>query len=132
MAKAKILIAEDEGIVALDLRTQLRDLGYQIVATVKSGQAAVEQAEQTRPDLVMMDIRLKGEMDGIEAADVIAERMDIPVVFVSALVDDDTVNRANSINTAGFVVKPFSREKLLAAIETALGPGAPSGTEKTP
>ena len=132
MAKAKILIAEDEGIVALDLRTQLRDMGYQIVATVKSGQAAVQQAEQTRPNLIVMDIRLKGEMDGIEAAAIIAERLDIPVVFVSALVDDNTVGRANTVEDAGYVVKPFLREKLLAAIEDALGPDARSDAENIP
>jgi CheY-like chemotaxis protein len=124
VAKVKILVAEDEGIVALDLRRQLHDLGYQVVATVKSGQAAIERAEETRPDLVIMDIRLKGEMDGIEAASVIDERLRIPVIFASALADDDTVSRARAIGNAGFLVKPFSEEKLLAAIGGALRPGA--------
>ena len=96
MAKTKILIVEDEGIVALDLRTQLRDLGYQIVATVKSGQAAVQQAEQTRPDLVMMDIRLKGEMDGITAVEQIRAQFDVPVVYLTAQWDKPTRERARA------------------------------------
>jgi len=123
MAQVRILIAEDESIVALDLGMQLRACGYLVVATVKSGQAAVHQATQTHPDLVMMDIRLKGEMDGIEAARIIAAHLDIPVIFCSALVDKDTLGRIRTVKHTGYVVKPFSREKLLGAIEDALDQG---------
>ena len=121
MAQARILIAEDEGIVALDLGMQLRALGYRVVATVNSGQAAVDKAAQTQPDLIMMDVRLKGEMDGVEAAEIITARLDIPVIFISALVDKGTMGRARAMECAGYVVKPFSLEKLQRAIEDALG-----------
>jgi CheY-like chemotaxis protein len=123
MEKARILIAEDEGIVALDLSMQLQALGFLVVATVRSGEEAVDQAIRTHPDLIMMDVRLKGNMDGIEAAAAIVDRLDIPVVFVSALADKDTIERAKSVRHAGHVVKPFSRQKMIAAIEDALGTG---------
>ncbi len=120
MAPARILIAEDEGIVALDLGMHLRALGYQVVAIVKSGQAAVRQAAMTNPDLIVMDVRLKGELDGIEAAEIISSRLHVPVIFCSALADKGTVDRARAVKHAGYVVKPFSREKLQSAIEDAL------------
>lgn len=120
MPEAKILIAEDEAIVALDLRMQLQAAGYAIVAVVKSGEAAVDQASQVRPDLIMMDIHLKGKMDGIEAASAIVTRLDIPVIFVSALVDKETMARAETVKYSGYVVKPFSREKLLTAVQDVL------------
>jgi CheY-like chemotaxis protein len=117
---AKILIAEDEAIVALDLRTQLQALGHSIVAVVNSGRAAVEQATRTHPDLIMMDVRLRGEMDGVEAARAIAVRLEIPVIFVSALIDKETMDRARAVKHGAYIVKPFSEDKLLNAIEAAL------------
>jgi CheY-like chemotaxis protein len=123
LAAVRILIVEDEGIVALDLRNQLQAAGYSVVAIAKSGEAAVEQANLTDPDLIMMDIHLKGEMDGIEAASLIVGRLSIPVIFVSALANKDTMARVKVIKHAGYVVKPFSREKLQQAIDDALALG---------
>jgi CheY-like chemotaxis protein len=132
MAQARILIAEDEGIVALDLAIQLRALGHRVVATVKSGEQAVHQAMQTDPDLILMDIRLQGEMDGIRAADAIVAQLDIPVLFCSALEDEGTMRRVRAVKHAGHIVKPFSRERLHSAIENALGSTGVSLAQEMP
>ena len=94
MTNAQILIVEDDYIVVMDLRDRLQSLGYAIVAVASYGEEAIEKAAETRPDLVLMDIRLKGDMDGIEAAAEIRARFDIPVVYLTAYVDEATLQRA--------------------------------------
>ena len=84
MAKARILVVEDEGIVAMDVRNRLNDLGYAVPGVVSSGEEAFKKAGEAHPDLVLMDIRLKGDMDGIEAAEQIRARFDVPVVSVDS------------------------------------------------
>src|SRR5580693_6352432 len=90
----RILIVEDERITAEDLEEVLKDLGYQVSAVVSSGEEAIREAERNRPDLVLMDIRIKGEMDGTEAARLLRERFDVPVVYLTAHADRDTLDRA--------------------------------------
>ena len=96
----KILVVEDEGIVAMHLKNRLKSLGYAVSAVVFSGEEAIKKAAETHPDLVLMDIRLKGEMDGIEAAEQIRVRFNIPVVYLTAYTDDETLQRAK-------VTEPF-------------------------
>lgn len=120
MEKAKILIVEDEGSIAKCLMLTLSQVGYSIVDIVASGEEAVDIALQARPDLVLMDIKLSGEIDGITAFEQIRKSADIPVVFVSAYADQVFIDRAMLMKPSGYVVKPFKRATLLHAVETAL------------
>jgi PAS domain S-box-containing protein len=117
---AKILIVEDERITAEDLRDILTDLGYTVAASVSSGADAIAKAEQTSPDLALMDIRIKGEMDGTETARVLRERFNIPVIYLTAHADTATVSRAKSAEPLGYITKPFQEAELHASIEIAL------------
>lgn len=117
---ARVLICEDEGIVAADIRMTLRDLGYAVVGTVASAERAVELALSERPDLVLMDIHTKGALDGVAAATLIREQTLIPVVFLTAHADAETVARARAAEPLGYVVKPFKDIDLRSAIEVAL------------
>ena len=120
MTQARILVVEDESIVALDIQDRLESMGYEVPATVASGEKAVEQAAVLRPDLVLMDIQLQGRMDGVEAADQIRQRYGIPVVFLTANADHPTVQRAKVTEPFGFVIKPFEERELHTTIEMAL------------
>jgi CheY-like chemotaxis protein len=120
MAGASILIVEDEHIVGLDIRRALERLGYNVLAVVNSGEAAIQQATEMQPDLILMDIKLKGVMDGVEAAETIRARLDTPVVYLTAYVDDVTLRRAQASQSSGYLLKPFEERVLYATIETAL------------
>lgn len=120
MTPAKILIVEDEGILAEGLKKRLIGLGYTVVGIAARGEEAIEKAGQTRPDLVIMDIRLKGETDGIEAAQVIRQRFDIPVVYLTAYSDSETLNRARITEPYGYICKPVEERELHINIEIAL------------
>lgn len=115
-----ILVVEDERIVALDLVATLKGLGYVVAASVGSGEAAIEHAIRLRPDLVLMDIRLTGEMDGIQAAQSIKKGLDVPIIYLTAHSDDPTLVRATSTGPFGYIVKPFKSADLHCAIEIAL------------
>jgi CheY-like chemotaxis protein len=126
--RRRVLIVEDEGIVALDLRTRLKDLGYDVAAVAASGEDAVKRAIETRPDVILMDIVLQGEMDGIEAALRIRARIDVPIVYLTAYSDDGSKERARATGPLVFLTKPFEETELGQAIETALeGRSAESG-----
>src|SRR5690242_15568384 len=101
------LIVEDEGIVAKDLQSMLQALGYRVPRTAASAQDAIRFASEARPDLVLMDVRLRGETDGIEAAQILRERFDVPIVFLTAYADDETVSRAKLAEPRGYLVKPI-------------------------
>lgn len=118
--RAKILIVEDESIVALNIKNRLEKLGYAVVATISSGEVAIQTAAETSPDLVLMDIKLKGKIDGIEAATTIRSQLQIPVVYLTAYADDETLNRAKLAEPYGFILKPFESRDLCTAIEIAL------------
>ncbi|QLE55865.1 ATP-binding protein [Nostoc sp. TCL26-01] len=120
MVQAKILVVEDEIIVARTISSQLHQLGYMVTATASSGKVAIAKASETKPDLVLMDIILKGEMDGITTASYIREYMDIPVIFLTAYGDDNTIERAKITQPFGYVVKPFTSKDLRIAIEMGL------------
>ena len=115
-----ILIFEDEGITALHLRTLLTGWGYSVAAVADTAETAEDLIESTSPDLVLMDIRLKGEMDGIEAADLIHQRFGIPVVFLSAHNDESTRRRIEASHAYGLVVKPFDERDVQMAVKSAL------------
>jgi PAS domain S-box-containing protein len=116
----QVLIVEDEFIVAMDLANNLRDLGYAIAAQVETAEQAIEAADRLRPDLVLMDIQLKGEVDGVVAAATIRERWSIPVVFVTANTNANTLSRAKASGPFGFISKPFRPRELDATIGIAL------------
>lgn len=120
MAKARIMIVEDERITASDIEDILRDFGYAVAGVCSSGEEAVQKAKEARPDLVLMDIRIKGKMDGIEAAGEIRRRYDIPVVYLTSHADEDTLARAKLAEPLGYIVKPFQGPELQANIQMAL------------
>jgi len=117
---ARILIVEDERITAEDLRDILTDLGYTVTAAVSSGEDAVAQAENGAPDLALMDIRIKGTLDGTATARILRERFNIPVIFLTAHADSATVARAKDAEPLGYITKPFQEAELHASIEIAL------------
>jgi len=121
MAKANILVVEDENIVALDIKARLLSLGYQVPAIASSGEQAIHLMALAPVDLVLMDIHLKGEMDGIEAADKIRTQYNnIPIVFLTAYADEATLERARITEPFGYILKPFEERELTTNIEIAL------------
>jgi CheY-like chemotaxis protein len=120
MTPTRILIVEDESITAEYLQTVLTDLGYSVTAIVSKGLDAIAEAERNKPDLVLMDIRIKGKMDGIEAAGIIRHRFDIPSVYLTAHADLKTLSRAKLAEPLGYLVKPFQVTELQATIEIAM------------
>ncbi|MBD3181551.1 response regulator [Candidatus Poribacteria bacterium] len=120
MSKARILVVEDESIVAMDIRRMLKKIGYDVPAIVSTGEKAIEKAKQTSPNLVMMDIMLKGEMDGIQAATQIRNRFHIPVIYLTAYADESTLQRAKITEPHGYLLKPFQEIELKTTIEMAL------------
>jgi PAS domain S-box-containing protein len=118
--KKKILIVEDEGIVALHIEYALKSIGYEISGIACSGEEAIDKVKNTHPDLVLMDIVLKGETDGIEAAEQIRDRFDVPVVYLTAFGDENTLQRAKVTVPFGYILKPFKERELHIAIEIAL------------
>ncbi|MCC7450850.1 MAG: response regulator [Anaerolineae bacterium] len=120
MSSARIMVVEDEGIVALDIRNKLRRMGYSVTGIADSGEDAVIMALDTKPDLVLMDIRLKGEMDGIEAARQIRKQYSIPVVYLTAYADTTTRRRADATGPAAYLLKPFDDIELHGVIQQVL------------
>lgn len=120
METVKILVVEDEVIVARTIASQLIQLGYTVVGTASSGKAAIAKALETQPELILMDIIIKGEIDGIDTASYIREHLDIPIIFLTAYGDDDTVQRAKITQPFGYIVKPFTSKDLRIAIEIGL------------
>ncbi|MFO7850752.1 MAG: ATP-binding protein [Spirochaetia bacterium] len=120
MAKVKILIVEDESIVAMDIKRRLVALGYQVIGHALSGEDAVSFSGEQRPDLVLMDIHLKGDMDGIKAADEIRRNYEIPVIYITAYSDEATLDRAKVTEPFGYILKPFQEREVHSAIEMAI------------
>ncbi len=120
MAKAKILIVEDEKITAMDIQNILETLGYEVPAIVCSGEDAIEKAAKLSPDLVLMDIVLKRDMDGIEAAEEIRNRFNVPIVYLSAYGNEETLQRAKITEPFGYILKPLEERALQTTIEIAL------------
>jgi DNA-binding LytR/AlgR family response regulator len=118
--KTGILIVEDENIVAKDIQQSLKKLGYEPLGICATGEEAIEQAERTKPNLVLMDIMLKGEMSGIDAAEYIRKKLNIPVIFLTAYADSSTLAKAKITEPYGYIIKPFKEIDLQTNIEIAL------------
>ncbi|MDX2099333.1 MAG: response regulator [Leptolyngbyaceae cyanobacterium bins.59] len=120
MVGKRILIVEDESILALDIEDSLILMGYGVVGTTSNAQEAFSMIENSPPDLVLMDVRIQGETDGIEAAHHIWERFQLPIIFLTASTDEPTLRRIYLTPAKGYVVKPFKIQELQEAIEAAL------------
>ncbi len=120
LAKGSILVVEDEKIIAKDIANVLKKFGYAVPAIASSGEEAIRRLEEMSVDLVLMDIVLKGDIDGIEAAKRITERFNIPVVHLTAYADDDTLSRVKETRPFGYIIKPFKERELYTTIEIAL------------
>ena len=120
MTKAHVLIVEDELIDAIEIENRLKAMGYAIAAVASSGEDAIRLVAQTLPDLVLMDILLEGEMDGVETTEQICERFDVPVIYLTSFDDEDILQRARITEPFGYLLKPFGDRELHSAIEIAL------------
>ena len=120
MTPTRLLVVEDESIVALDLKARLNRLGYSVIGTAASGEEAIKLAEDGRPQLVLMDIRLRGDMDGIETAQILRARYNIPVIYLTAHADDATLQRAKTTEPFGYLTKPFEERELHSTLDMAL------------
>ena len=120
MAKEKIFVVEDESVVALDITTRLEGMGYIVAGQTDCGEIAIQQVEELHPDLVLMDIQIKGQMEGIEAAEYIHAHFDIPVIFLSTQSDTLTLQTAMMAQAYGYLIKPFDERDLKSNITMAL------------
>jgi len=120
MSATKVMVVEDDVLIAEDIRISLEDMGYCVCSTVTSGEEAIEQAAEQMPDVVLMDIVLGGEMDGVEAAETLGAEYDFPVVFLTSFADEETLERARTAGPFGYLVKPFEDRELRATLEMAL------------
>ena len=116
----KIVIVEDEGLIAADLRGRLTNAGYSVTGTAASGHEALSLIRKTTPDLILMDIRLKGDMDGVQVAEQVRQQFDIPVIFLTAYEDKSTLERAAGSQAYGYIKKPIAAASLKGSIELAL------------
>jgi len=119
-SKPKILVVEDESIIAMDLRVTLSRMGYEVTSVVNNALAAIQKAEQDKPDLILMDILLGGSLDGIEAAKIISYNHSTPIIYVTALKDEQTMKRAYLPEPYLFLKKPYTEKELKLAIEDML------------
>ncbi len=120
MSKVNILVVEDESIVSKDIQQSLKKLGYNVVGAASTGEVAVKLAEEKQPDLILMDIMLKGTMSGIDAATEIKEKLNIPVIYLTAYADESTLSKAKITEPFGYILKPFKEIDLHTSIEMAL------------
>ncbi len=119
MFKIRILIVEDELIIAEDLRIHLEKLGYSITGIAKSYERALQLIEAEEPDLMLIDIKLKGDKDGIHLAAKVKEKYDFPIIFLTSHADNNTVERAKKVHPNGYLIKPYEREDLYTSVEIA-------------
>ncbi len=120
MAKARVLIVEDEAIIAADLKDGLTKMEYEVCGPAKSGEQAVSMALRQKPDVILMDIALAGTVDGISAARKIREKKDIPIIFLTAFSDDAILEKAKRATPSGYLIKPFQTRELQSTIEVVL------------
>lgn len=120
MDETTVLIVEDELLIAKGLARKLKNLGYTVAGIVASGDAALERAETEKPDIVLMDIVIQGDIDGIETAQQIRQRFAIPVIYMTAYADDETLARAQQTEAYGYILKPFKEREVHATIQCAL------------
>ncbi len=120
MENIKILVVEDENIVALDIENRLKSLGFTVLPLISSGEEAVEKAQEYKPDLVLMDILLKGKVNGIEAAKKIVGALKIPIVYLTATTNREVLKRAMQIGHCSYITKPFHEKELENSIKVLL------------
>jgi CheY-like chemotaxis protein len=120
MNRAKILVVEDESEVAETLKIMLKKFGYNVVGCENLAEDAIQKAGELRPDLVLMDIELAGEMDGVQAADTIRKKYHIPVIYITAICDTKTLERVGASVPYGYILKPFTENELHTVIEISL------------
>lgn len=120
MSKGTILIVEDDDIIAKVADWRLKNLGYEVCGRATTGAEAMALAEKYTPDIVLMDINIKGEIDGIEAAMMIKTKFSLPVIYVTSHSDGPTLDRAKATHPDGFIVKPFDDNDLMVAIGLAM------------
>lgn len=117
---SKILVVEDEMIISMEIKQKLQAMGYIVTGQAITGESAIQKAGEIQPDLVLMDIRLKGDMDGISAAKRIIELHDLPIIFLTAHSDKATLERAIAVSPSGYLLKPFKERELMTNIEMSL------------
>gem|GEM_PF-1105788 len=120
LKKTKILIVEDERIMAEDLRSRLESMDYEVIGIAAAGADAIDLAEKNRPDLALMDIQIKGAMNGIETAQLLRDRFDVAFIYLTAYADRDTLDKVKPTAPHGFILKPFNTHELMGVLETAL------------
>ena len=118
--KARIMVVEDEAVISMEIQERLTKMGHLVCGTAASGDEAVSVATAKHPDLILMDVQLRGDVDGVQTAERIRDRIEIPVIYLTAFADDRTVERARHTEPFGYLIKPFSEKELYAAIEMAL------------
>lgn len=120
MGKVKVLVVEDEWIIANDIKDSLVDMGYMVTSIAASGEEAIRKAREDSPNIILMDIVLRGDIDGIEASQQIYDSMQIPVIYLTAYVNEYMVERAKKTQHFGYLIKPFKDKELDIAIKMAL------------
>ena len=120
MKKAKIMIVTDESIVAMEIKNKTLSMGYGVSAVVTSGKEAIKSVKESIPDLILMDVKLKGKMNGVETAEHIHKQFNIPVVYLADYADNETLQKAKITEPFDCILKPFEERELYAAIELAL------------
>jgi len=120
MAKTNVLVVEDESIVSKDIQHSLKKLGYNVAGSASTGEKAIELALEIKPDVVLMDIMLKGDLTGIDAASKIREELNIPVVYLTAYADEATLSKAKISEPYGYIIKPFKEIDIHTSIEMAI------------
>ncbi|BBD54229.1 response regulator [Planktothrix agardhii] len=117
---ATILIVEDELIAAESIARSLKKQGYTVISRINSGEKALEQVAKNPPDLILMDIHLRGELDGIETAKRIREHHQIPIIYITAYSDNSMIERSQETNPSGYLIKPFKAQEVIKAVQKAL------------
>jgi CheY-like chemotaxis protein len=120
MENIKVMVVEDENIVALDIKNKLKSLGFIVLPVISSGEEAIEKAREYKPDLILMDIILKGKMDGIDAAKKILETLKIPILYLTANTNVEILERARQIENCRYIIKPFHENELENTIKMLL------------
>jgi DNA-binding LytR/AlgR family response regulator len=120
MTSIRVLVIEDESIVSKDIQNSLKKLGYLIAGSASNGEKAIELALSEQPDVILMDIMLKGDMTGIEAAEAIKKQYDVPIIYLTAYADSATLSRAKITEPYGYILKPFKEVDLQTSIEMAI------------
>jgi DNA-binding LytR/AlgR family response regulator len=120
MSKTNVLVVEDESIVSKDIQHSLKKLGYNVVGSASTGEKAIELAIELKPDVVLMDIMLKGDLTGIDAAEKIKENLEVPVIYLTAYADEATLAKAKVTEPYGYIIKPFKEIDIHTSIEMAI------------